>query len=113
MVTRSPKIGQLKHSYQEGKPTAPVSVELTNGEPERAENRDMKLEQDLTLPASGEQDYVVSVAFSYSVSTGKCFFRLFWGEVTGVIGSNHAWIFSVVIQDIQAILSFCLQHYNR
>lgn len=56
MVSKSPKIGQLKHGYQEGKPTVPVSVELTNGEPERAENGEVKLEQDLTLSASGEQE---------------------------------------------------------
>lgn len=56
VVSKSPKIGQLKHGYQEGKPTVPVSVELTNGEPERAENGEVKLEQDLTLSASGEQE---------------------------------------------------------
>jgi len=56
VMTRSPKTGQLKHSFQEGKPTAPESVELTNGEPEGTENGDMKLEQDLTLSASGEQE---------------------------------------------------------
>lgn len=55
-VSKSPKISQLKHSYQEGKPTVPVSVELTNGEPERVENGDMKLEQDRTLSTSGEQE---------------------------------------------------------
>ncbi|KAM9285417.1 brefeldin A-inhibited guanine nucleotide-exchange protein 2 isoform 2-T3 [Morus bassanus] len=54
VMTRSPKIGQLKYSYQEGKPTAPLSVELMNGEPERAEKGDVKLEQDLTLSASEE-----------------------------------------------------------
>ncbi|XP_010567976.1 PREDICTED: brefeldin A-inhibited guanine nucleotide-exchange protein 2 isoform X2 [Haliaeetus leucocephalus] len=54
VVSKSPKIGQLKHGYQEGKPTVSVSVELTNGEPERAENGDVKLEQDLTLSASEE-----------------------------------------------------------
>ncbi|XP_059683338.1 brefeldin A-inhibited guanine nucleotide-exchange protein 2 [Gavia stellata] len=54
VVTRSPKMGQLKHSYQEGKASAPVSVELTNGEPEKAENGHVKLEQDLTLSASEE-----------------------------------------------------------
>ncbi|XP_009697452.1 PREDICTED: brefeldin A-inhibited guanine nucleotide-exchange protein 2-like, partial [Cariama cristata] len=53
-VSRSPKIGQLKHSYQEGKPAIPVSVELTNGEPEKVENGDMKLERDLPLSASEE-----------------------------------------------------------
>lgn len=56
VVSKSPKIGQLKHSCQEDKPTAPVGVELTNGEPERAENGDVKLEQDLTVSASGEQE---------------------------------------------------------
>ncbi|XP_010076074.1 PREDICTED: brefeldin A-inhibited guanine nucleotide-exchange protein 2-like, partial [Pterocles gutturalis] len=54
VVPKSPKIGQSKHSCQEGKPTTSVSVELTNGEPERAEDGDMKLEQDLTLSASEE-----------------------------------------------------------
>lgn len=54
--SKSPKICQFKHSYQEGKPTAPISVELTNGEPERAGSGDEKLEQDLALSASGEQE---------------------------------------------------------
>ncbi|NXP72451.1 BIG2 protein, partial [Ramphastos sulfuratus] len=54
VVPKSPKLGQLKHSYQEGKPTAPASVELMNGEPERAENGEVKLEQDLTHSASEE-----------------------------------------------------------
>lgn len=56
MVPKSPKLGQLKHSYQEGKPTAPASVELTNGEPERTGNGEVKLEQDQTHSASGEQE---------------------------------------------------------
>lgn len=67
MVSKSPKIGQFKHSYQEGKPAAPVSVELTNGEPERAGNGDEKLEQDLALSASGEQEEVVSVPFTDNI----------------------------------------------
>uniref|UniRef100_A0A8B9PBM6 ADP ribosylation factor guanine nucleotide exchange factor 2 n=1 Tax=Apteryx owenii TaxID=8824 RepID=A0A8B9PBM6_APTOW len=62
MVTRSPKIGHLKHSYQESKPTAPVSTELTNGEPERTENGDLRSEQDLIPSVSGEKEYIVCSA---------------------------------------------------
>uniref|UniRef100_A0A672UCQ9 ARF guanine nucleotide exchange factor 2 n=1 Tax=Strigops habroptila TaxID=2489341 RepID=A0A672UCQ9_STRHB len=70
-VSKSPKMGQLKHSYQEGKPTVPVSVELTNGEPERVENGDVEVEQDLTLSASGDHGIkqaqpVILISFPFS-----------------------------------------------
>ncbi|OXB61024.1 hypothetical protein ASZ78_015021 [Callipepla squamata] len=61
-VTRSPKMGQLRHHYQEGKCTTPVSVELTNGEPERTAYGNVKSEQDLVPSASGEQE-LLSVTF--------------------------------------------------
>ncbi|NWX95227.1 BIG2 protein, partial [Nothoprocta ornata] len=54
IVTRSPKIGHLKHSYQESKPTAPVSLELTNGEPEQTENGEVKSEQH-QIPSVSEE----------------------------------------------------------
>uniref|UniRef100_A0A669P3B7 ADP ribosylation factor guanine nucleotide exchange factor 2 n=1 Tax=Phasianus colchicus TaxID=9054 RepID=A0A669P3B7_PHACC len=59
-VTRSPKMGQVKHHYQEGKCTAPVSVELTNGEPERTGYGNVKSEQDLVPSASGEHKLLSS-----------------------------------------------------
>lgn len=55
VVTRSPKIGQLKHNHQEDKCVVPLSVELTNGEPERTEYGNLKSGQDLIPSASGEQ----------------------------------------------------------
>lgn len=80
-VTRSPKMGQLKHHYQEGKCPAPVSMELTNGEPERTGYGNMKSEQDLVPSASGEQE-LLSVVFLLQNTLSL---RL--GETTGAIGS--------------------------
>uniref|UniRef100_A0A8V5H642 Uncharacterized protein n=1 Tax=Melopsittacus undulatus TaxID=13146 RepID=A0A8V5H642_MELUD len=64
-VSKSPKISHLKHSYQEVKPTVPVSVELTNGEPERVENGDMRLEQDLTLSETDVSGHQAAARFSH------------------------------------------------
>uniref|UniRef100_A0A8B9SZL7 ARF guanine nucleotide exchange factor 2 n=1 Tax=Anas platyrhynchos TaxID=8839 RepID=A0A8B9SZL7_ANAPL len=55
VVTRSPKIGQLKHNHQEDKCVVTLSVELTNGEPERTEYGNLTSGQDLIPSASGEQ----------------------------------------------------------
>lgn len=77
-VTRSPKMGQLKHHYQEGKYTAPVSVELTNGEPERTGHGNVKSEQDLVPSASGEQE-LLSVAFLLQ----NAFLRYCWENSWG------------------------------
>ncbi|EOB03629.1 Brefeldin A-inhibited guanine nucleotide-exchange protein 2, partial [Anas platyrhynchos] len=52
VVTRSPKIGQLKHNHQEDKCVVTLSVELTNGEPERTEYGNLKSGQDLIPSAS-------------------------------------------------------------
>ncbi|KAJ6665619.1 hypothetical protein lerEdw1_001989 [Lerista edwardsae] len=47
-VPGSPRIGRLKCSQQESKPSTPVKTNLTNGEPERTENGEQKPENNLT-----------------------------------------------------------------
>uniref|UniRef100_A0A8C3GRN9 ADP ribosylation factor guanine nucleotide exchange factor 2 n=1 Tax=Cairina moschata TaxID=8855 RepID=A0A8C3GRN9_CAIMO len=68
VVTRSPKIGQLKHNHQEDKCVVPLSVELTNGEPERTEYGNLKSGQDLIPSASGEQ-VLLLVTFLLEIET--------------------------------------------
>ncbi|XP_063002043.1 brefeldin A-inhibited guanine nucleotide-exchange protein 2 isoform X1 [Elgaria multicarinata webbii] len=51
----SPKIGRLKHSQQESRPSTPVKIDLTNGEPEKKENGDQKPEENLT-PSGFEEE---------------------------------------------------------
>ncbi|XP_008108326.1 brefeldin A-inhibited guanine nucleotide-exchange protein 2 isoform X3 [Anolis carolinensis] len=46
-VSGSPKIGRLRYSQQDSKPSTPVKTDLTNGEPERKEDEDQKPEDHL------------------------------------------------------------------
>uniref|UniRef100_A0A8B9SZS4 ARF guanine nucleotide exchange factor 2 n=1 Tax=Anas platyrhynchos TaxID=8839 RepID=A0A8B9SZS4_ANAPL len=68
VVTRSPKIGQLKHNHQEDKCVVTLSVELTNGEPERTEYGNLTSGQDLIPSASGEQ-VLLLVTFLLEIET--------------------------------------------
>nr|XP_060628131.1 brefeldin A-inhibited guanine nucleotide-exchange protein 2 isoform X2 [Anolis sagrei ordinatus] len=47
-VSGSPKIGRLRYTPQDSKPSTPVKTDLTNGEPERKEDEDQKPEDHLT-----------------------------------------------------------------
>lgn len=108
VVTRSPKMGQLKHHYQEGKCPAPVSMELTNGEPERTGYGNMKSEQDLVPSASGEQE-LLSVAFLLQ----NTLFHYGWEKQLGLLAQSKVCIFFVPLRCIHAIIRYRLQYYNH
>lgn len=58
-MSGSPKIGLLRYSQQDSKPSTPVKTGLINGEPEREEKGDQKPEDNFTPPEFGKSDSTI------------------------------------------------------